>query len=310
MKNLKTLLALLLLALFSCENTSDDKISSDLTDTQIIELAESFDQDEESFTDDMDDAFGSFDAQFKTSDSRAKGSTPTIYDSLTGFWSKSHEGEGSRLDSISRNDLLVVRNMSVSFSKTVEVRFSDATDTSIQHPKQNKDAITKIEMNRNGSFSSEGSISVYGADGVLDGEASEKTSHKDKNGSSILEKMAETDGLWSLNATGEKSVSFTTVKNGETKSVERSVAVEMTDVIVKHAGAKGRKVFGKKVRAQIIGGTVTRTIENVEGSTIIILTEYFDCEERDDKKRLTRTITKDGELVKEVNVFCDHEEGN
>jgi hypothetical protein len=306
MKNLKTLLALLLLALFSCENSSDDKTSSNLSDTQIVELAESFDQDEESLTDDMDDAFGSFDAQFKTAYSRSKVLNPRTYDTLSGFWTKLHEKTGSRLDSVRRDELLVVRNFSFDYSKTVEVRFSDIANASIQYPKNDKEAITKIEMKRDGSFSTDGTVSVYGTDGVLIEDASEKTSHKDKNGSSVLEKMAETDGLWSLNGSGEKSVSFTTVKNGETKSFDRSVAVKMDSVIVKHAGAKGRKAFGKKVRAQIIAGVITRTIENVEGSTLVIRTEYFDCEVEVDKKRLTRTITKDGVLVKEVSVYCDH----
>ena len=181
--------------LFSCENTSDDKVSSDLSDIQIIELAESFDQDEESLTDDMDDAFSSFDSQFSvSSDILAKGSNPGTYDDSTGFWTRIHQGTRSRIDSITRNDLKVIRDMNITFDKVIEMRFSDIDNATIKHARNNKDAITKIEMIANGTFSAEGSVLVYDADGNLISEASESSTHTDKDVSTVLEKI-DTEGF-------------------------------------------------------------------------------------------------------------------
>lgn len=308
MKTLNTLLVLLLLALFSCENNnSNSKNSADLSDDQVISLAESFDQDEESLTDDMDDAFSSYDAKFKLSDSdaRFKDDTRATYDSTTGYWTKSHNIDKNRVDSIRRNEHLVVKNMSLSIQKTTKIRFSDAENTSIQHPKENKDAIKKIEMERNGLFESNGSVSVYDSQGNLLGESRERSGHKDANGKAVLEKKAGDNTLWTLNGSGEKSISFSSTKNGETKEFEKVVNVVMENLEVKHSKEKKRRVFKKNVRAQIVSGKITRTIENVEGSTIVVVTTYYDCEVEADKKRLTRTITKDGVLVKEVTVYCE-----
>jgi hypothetical protein len=308
MKNLKTLLTIFLIALFSCEsNNEDEKISANLSNDQIVELAESFDVDEESLTDDMDDAFSSFEADFSVNTNvRAKDAGNRTYDSLTGYWTKSiDKPEQTRTITKRRNNHTIIKESTFSVSKTIAIRFSDDSDSSIQFPKRNKDLIVKIEMNRSGEISGTSSVTVKDSTGAIIDTFKETSKHIDKNGSSVLTKIE--DKKWMLSGSGEKSIEFTIEKDGETRQLSKSVTTVMTDLIVKHAPNK-RRAFGKKVRAQITGGSIERTIVNGDGAVIVILTNYFDCEVDADKRRLTRVITKDGDVIKEVTIYCEEEE--
>jgi len=313
MKKFNLLLLACLAVLFSCENSNQTETkTTDTTsqlDANIIELSESFDQDDESLNDDMDEAFGSFEARFKDAGARFKGDgSGAEYDSTTGYWTKSHEGTRSRVDSVYKkqdgSEFLVVRNFTIQFNKTKQVRFSDSDGNWIQHPKDNKDAINKIEMNRNGSFDADGTVTAYDENGNVVHESSQKSSHKDKNGSSVLTKLTTGDNLWSLTGSGEKTIEFEVVKGDSTfRSGTKTVSIEMDNLVVKHGNGKKRRVFGKKVRANIISGKITRTVK-INDDEIVIATEYFDCETDTEKRHSVRTITKNGTLVKEIIKYC------
>ena len=305
--------SLVLCMCISCENKNEIKqikINYDLPVEQIIEFSASFDLDDESLNDDMDHVFKSFENNILTiindSSETVEHYLEREYDTDKGYWIVAYKDNRNKNTLHKRENDEIKLNAKIRFEKRILIRFEDLNKKAIKYPNQVANHVKKIILNRTGYIESDRLLTKFSSDGNVVKKYRQRIKHIEKN-SIITLTLSDIQNMWILTGLGSKYIEYETFINDSIYPIEnKRVTVVYNNVKIKNGGINSgdrRNVFGRSIHAEIISGTILRSI-SINNYNYIIRNEYFNCLLENEKKRLTTIILKENQIISTLSSYC------